>query len=254
MRAVPRSHPRKIYFGIMAENALSTVRHALFAMRDEKYAAFQSRLMPTVARESIIGVRTPALRAYAKKLAKSPEAELFLASLPHAYYEENNLHAALLEQIRDADTAFDAVEKFLPYIDNWATCDSFCPKCLRNDLAWLWEAIERWLVSDRPYTVRFALVRLTAWYLDDPHLAKKALDAAAGVTHPDYYVRMAQAWLLSFALIKQYETALPYLTERRFSPWIHNKAIQKAIESYRTPPLIKAYLKTLRRKTHESEE
>ena len=223
-------------------------------MRDADHASFQAKLMPTVARKSIIGVRTPALRAYAKRLAKRPEAELFLASLPHTYYEENNLHAALLETIRDADTALAAVETFLPYIDNWATCDSFCPKCLRADLARLWRSIERWLASDRPYTIRFALVRLTAWYMDDPHLAKDALDAALAITHPDYYVRMAQAWLVSFALIKQYETALPYLTEHRFSPWIHNKAIQKAIESYRTPMPVKAYLKSLRRTSQESEE
>ena len=159
-----------------------------------------------------------------------------------------------MEEIRDVDKALAAVERFLPYIDNWATCDSFCPKCLRKDLDRLWTAIERWLASDRPYTIRYALVRLTGWYLDDPHLAKNALEAALAVDHPDYYVRMAQAWLVSVALIKQYHTALPYLTEHRFSPWIHNMAIQKAIDSYRVPPQIKVYLKTLRRKAQESEE
>ena len=236
-----------------ASKALSSVRRALFEMRDEGYAAFQAGLMPTVARESILGVRMPALRAYAKRLAKAPEREVFLASLPHEYYEENNLHAALLEQIRDADKALDALEAFLPYVDNWATCDSFCPKCLRKEPDRLRAAIARWLVSDHPYTVRFALVRLTAWYLDDAHLAKDALEAALAVTHPDYYVRMAQAWLVSFALIKQYDITLPYLTEHRFPAWIHNKAIQKAIESYRTPSAIKAHLKTLRRKIQETE-
>lgn len=230
------------------------IRDALFAMRDEGYACFQAKLMPTVASERIIGVRTPRLRAYAKQIAGSDEANAFLSVLPHAYYEENNLHAALLEHIREFDAALDAVEQFLPYIDNWATCDGFCPKILQSDPDRLWERILVWLVSDRVYTVRYGLVRLTAWYLDVPRFSEQVLDAAASVSHSDYYVRMAQAWLFSVALVKQYEATLPYLTEQRLDAWIHNKAIQKAVESYRIPPDIKTYLKTLKRRETTKKE
>ena len=230
------------------------IRDALFAMRDEGYAKFQSKLMPTVSPARIIGVRTPRLRAYAKKIAGSDESNAFLSFLPHTYYEENNLHAALLEHIREFDVALDAVEKFLPYIDNWATCDGFCPKVLLTDEKRLLERIGEWLASDRVYTVRYALVRLTAWYLDAPRFSADILNNAAAVAHDDYYVRMAQAWLFSVALVKQYDATLPYLTAHRLDAWVHNKAIQKAVESYRVPPEIKSYLKTLKRRETTKKE
>lgn len=230
-------------------NGAKQIQAGLFALQDPRYRAFQQKLIPTVDPDRVIGVRTPALRKYARLIAGSDAASEFLASLPHEYYDENNLHAALLEHIGDFDTALAAVEAFLPHIDNWATCDGFCPKVLRKEPARLWEHIERWLASNRVYTVRYALVRLTAWYLDEPLFSNhRVLQAAAGVEHADYYVRMAQAWLFSVALVKQYGTVLPYLTEWRLSPWVHNKAIQKAVESYRVPDATKAYLKTLRRR------
>lgn len=229
-------------------NAEEKIRAALCSMRDEAYAEFQSRLMPTVARECVIGVRIPALRSYAKKLVGSTEAQDFLLSLPHAYYDENNLHCALLDHIRDFDTALGEVERFLPYVDNWATCDLFCPKILLTQPHRLLERILCWLASERPYTVRYGLVRLTAWYLDEPRFSDAILEAAANVIPSDYYVQMAQAWLFSIALVKQYDHALPYLTEQRLSPWVHNKAVQKAVESYRVDAATKSYLKTLKRK------
>ena len=234
------------------ENA-GEVQARLWALGDPSYREFQIRLLPSALRERVIGVRVPQIRALAKELRGSPAAEAFLATLPHATYDEDNLHAALLESIRDFDTALAAVERFLPYLDNWATCDGFCPKVLRRDLPRLWERIEVWLTSSHVYTVRFALVRMTAWYLDDGVFSTDLLDAAAGVKSNDYYVRMAQAWLFSVALVKQYDATLPYLSEHRLAVWIHNKAIAKAIDSYRIPPERKQSLKGLRRRA-ESED
>lgn len=227
---------------------MGTVQTHLASLSDPVYREFQAKLIPTVPRERVIGVRIPEIRKYARALRGSRDADDFLTSLPHATYDEDNLHAALLESIPDFDTALAELERFFPYLDNWATCDSFCPKVLRHDLPRLWERIGVWLTSPQIYTVRFALVRMTAWYLDDGVFSTAVLDAALAAKGDDYYIRMAQAWLFSFALIKQYDATLPYLTEQRLPPWVHNKAIQKAIESYRIPPATKQFLKTLKRR------
>ena len=224
-----------------------SVQNMLIAASDAAYQKFQASLLPTLPPQTILGVRIPLVRQYAKQLAGTAEAAHFLSDLPHRYYDENNLHAALLEHIKDFDRALEAVERFLPYIDNWATCDSFCPKCLRQNQQRLFEAIRRWLRSNHPYTVRFALVRLTAWYLDDATFTPEILTlAAAAADSADYYVRMGTAWFFSIALIKQYEHTLPYLTKHHLPVWVHNKAIQKAIESNRPNPATKAHLKTLK--------
>ena len=224
------------------------IQSKLLESADLAYQRFQSALLPTLNPDTVIGVRIPVVRKYARQLAETREAEIFLSELPHTYFDENNLHAALLEHIKDFDTALAAVERFLPYLDNWATCDSFCPKCLRKQPTRLLKSIVQWLKSDHSYTVRFALVRLTAWYLEDATFASEILELAAEVQSEDYYVRMAQAWFFSIALIKQYDATLPYLTDGRLSVWVHNKAIQKAVESYRPSPETKAYLKTLKRR------
>ncbi len=222
------------------------IRALLCELADPAYAAFQRKLLPTLPPERVIGVRTLDIRRLARRLSKTDAAQSFLASLPHTTYDENNLHAALLERIPDFETAMREVERFLPYIDNWATCDGFCPPCLYREPQRLWEHILQWLRSDEIYTVRYGLVRLTARYLSPTLFTPDVLQASAAVTSEDYYIRMAQAWLFSMALVKQYDTALPYLTEHRLSPWVHNKAIQKAIESYQCKAEIKAYLKTLK--------
>ena len=226
---------------------IQCIRNHLFGSADKNYQAFQSKLLPTLPADRVIGVRIPLIRAYAKQLAGTTEANAFLASLPHNYYDENNLHAALIEHIKDFDAALEAVEQFLPYIDNWATCDGFCPKCLRKDPQKLLPSITRWLASNHPYTVRFALVRLTAWYLDAPIFTPEILELAAAVKSDEYYVNMAVAWFFSVALVKQYNATLPYLTAHRLPVWVHNKTIQKAVESYRPSLETKAYLKTLKR-------
>ena len=227
---------------------MNEIQSHLIAASDPLYREFQAKLLPTVKRSRILGVRIPEIRRYARALRGSPLAVDFLAVLPHETYDEDNLHAALLESIRDFDTALAEVERFLPHVDNWATCDGFCPKILRTQPDRLWASLLRWLASREIYTVRFALVRLTAWYLDAPLFSTAVLDAALSARGDDYYVRMAQAWLFSVALVKQYEAALPYLTDQRLPAWVHNKAIQKAIESDRISPLTKQYLKTLKRR------
>ena len=227
---------------------IQSIQNHLWANADEAYRTFQAGLLPTLPRDRVIGVRIPLIRAYAKQLVGTAQADAFLASLPHEYFDENNLHAALIEHIKDFDAALEAVEQFLPYIDNWATCDGFCPKCLRKDPQRLLSAIKRWLTSNRPYTVRFALVRLTAWYLEDDTFTPELLNLVAAVESDEYYVNMAVAWFFSIALVKQYDNTQPYITEHQLPLWVHNKAIQKAVESYRSTPTVKSYLKTLKRR------
>ena len=225
------------------------IQERLFSLADPSYKIFAQGLMPTVDPQRVIGVRMPALRAYAKELAKDEAAEEFLSTLPHPYYEENNLHMALLEEIRDPDVALKELERFLPYVDNWATCDSFCPKILRKHPEMLLVSIRRWLQSDHVYTARYGLVRLTAWYLQPPLFSPELLALAASVKATDYYLKMAVAWFFSMALAKQYEATLPYFTEARLPLWIHNKALQKALESYQLTKERKEYLRILKRKT-----
>ena len=221
------------------------IRARLFALQDEGYRAFHSRLMPTVPPETVIGVRVPALRRLAKQLAGTPQAEAFLQELPHTYYEENNLHAFLLESIWDYDAALAATEKFLPYIDNWATCDSFCPKVFAKHKEELLPVLRRWMASDHPYTVRYGMEMLMRYYLDED-FRPEHLAWAAAVHSGEYYINMMRAWYFATALAKQPEAALPWLTARRLDVWTHNKTIQKAVESSRIPAETKAFLRTLR--------
>lgn len=221
------------------------IRARLFALQDEGYRAFHSRLMPTVPPETVIGVRVPALRRLAKQLAGTPQAEAFLQELPHTYYEENNLHAFLLESIRDYDAALAATEKFLPYIDNWATCDSFCPKVFAKHKEELLPVLRWWMASNHPYTVRYGMEMLMRYYLDED-FRPEHLAWAAAVHSGEYYINMMRAWYFATALAKQPEAALPWLTARRLDVWTHNKTIQKAVESSRIPAETKAFLRTLR--------
>lgn len=221
------------------------ITERLFGLRDEEYRAFQSKLMPTVSPEAIIGVRTPVLRKLAREIAGTPQAEGFLRSLPHAYYEENNLHAFLLERMRDYDAALAETERFLPYIDNWATCDCFSPKVFAKHKEELLTPIRRWLDSERLYTVRYGMGMLMRYYLDE-EFRPEYLAQVANVRSDEYYLNMMRAWYFATALAKQPEATLPWLAERRLDTWTHNKAIQKAIESYRVSPEMKQLLRTLK--------
>ena len=224
---------------------VDVIRAQLFALQDKEYQIFHSRLMPTLPPETVIGVRVPLLRKLAKQLTDTPEAEVFLQELPHFYYEENALHAFLLEPVRDYGTALAATERFLPYVDNWAVCDSFSPKVFAQHKPELLPAIRRWLGSDQVYTVRYGIGMLMRYYLDEqfkPEYPKKV----AEVKSDEYYVNMMIAWYLATALAKQWEATIPYIEERRLPEWVHRKTIQKAVESYRITPEQKAYLKSFR--------
>ena len=219
----------------------------LMTMQDMAYKDFQSKLIPNVDPDTIIGIRTPALRKFAKEIKATPEASAFLQALPHQYYEENNLHAFLIEQIPDFDTCISSLEMFLPHIDNWATCDGISPKVFKKHLPDLLTYIRQWLCSSHTYTIRFAIVMLMKFYLDEAFTPE--LPALAAQVHSEeYYVNMAIAWYFATALAKQYHQILPYIEEQRLDVWTHNKAIQKAIESYRITDEQKAYLKSLKKK------
>ena len=222
-----------------------TVRERLFALRDEKYADFSAKLNPAVPRELFIGVRTPAVRALAKELRGTPEAAEFLQELPHEYFDENNLHAALVEGMKDYSACVAALDVFLPYVDNWATCDIMTPKVFKKHLDELVPEIRRWMGSGHTYTVRFGIEMLMAFYLDDA-FKPEYLKEVSVIRSEEYYVNMMIAWYFATALAKQYDAALPYIEQQKLDTWTHNKAVQKAIESYRISDEQKAYLRTLK--------
>lgn len=224
---------------------MTYIQGRLFALKDEKYRDFTSALIPTVPKERIIGVRTPALRKLAKEICKRGEAEEFLRALPHEYYEEDNLHAFLIGEIKDYPRCMEELESFLPHVDNWATCDSLRPKVLRKHRAELLEKIRGWIASKHCYTCRFGIEMLMCHFLDED-FRPEYLDWAI-TESGEYYVRMMTAWFFATALAKQYEAALPYIEEGRLEKWTHNKAIQKAVESYRVNSEHKTYLKTLKK-------
>lgn len=224
-----------------------TIKDGLFALKDENYRRFHAKLIPDIPIDNIIGVRTPVLRKYAKEVAKLPEANIFLESLPHSYYEENNLHGALLSLLypKDIIAFMEQLERFLPYVDNWATCDMLSPKIFKKHLPYVYERVQKWLQSDAVYTIRFGIVTLLGFYLDDA-FEPEMLQLVANVRSEEYYVNMAVAWYFSMALVKQYDATLPYIQNRVLEPWTHNKSIQKAIESRRIPQETKAYLRGLK--------
>ncbi|MCD7740880.1 MAG: DNA alkylation repair protein [Ruminococcus sp.] len=218
----------------------------LFSMRDEKYRDFNASLLPTIDKERIIGVRTPQLRALAKGIKKDGRSEeLLKLSLPHYYFEMMNLHAFVIEQEGCFDNAIKLTEDFLPYIDNWATCDLFSPKVFKQNPERLIPYIKKWLKSNNTYTVRYAIVQLLSSYLDDS-FDKIHLEWVASVDTDEYYIKMAIAWYFSMALAKQYEYALPYIIDHKLDKQIHNKTLQKAIESRQISSDTKVYLRTLR--------
>ena len=220
------------------------ISEQLWTLRDEKYADFQCGLIPTVSPESIIGVRTPILRKMAKQMAVD-EAKDFIAVLPHAFFEENQLHAFLISLIKDYSTCMAEVERFLPFVDNWATCDQLSPKCFTKNKADLLGRVDSWMSSDHEYTVRFAICTLMRYFLDDDFDAAY-LEKVSSIDRQEYYIRMMQAWFFATAMAKQYDATLPYIEQRKLQQWTHNKAIQKAVESFRVSDAQKSYLKTLR--------
>ena len=222
-----------------------TLYDRLVKVRDEEYRAFMRKLVPEVPPESVIGVRTPDMRAIAKEVAKSPDRDAFLSDLPHAYYEENLIHFFVLAELKDFDDCIRRVEAFLPYVDCWPVSDQATPKAFRKNRQQLLPYLEKWIASAHVYTARFGLRMLMNEFLDDD-FKPEYLALASSNPGEDYYLKMMVAWYFATALAKQYDAAVPYLEQRRLDPWVHRKTIQKAIESFRVSDEHKAYLKTLR--------
>ena len=219
----------------------------LFSLQDTAYRDFQVKLIPGMDAQKEIGVRTPELRKLAKELAKREDIREFLNDLPHQYFDENQLHAFILSGEKDFEKCMEDLEQFLPYVDNWATCDQTSPKVFRKHRKELLDAIRRWIESDHPYTVRFAIKMLMEHFLDED-FDPIYLEMVAEVRSEEYYIRMMIAWYFATALAKQYDAAVPYLEQGKLDVWTHNKTIQKAVESYRITDKQKEYLKSLKRK------
>ena len=225
----------------------TAIQAQLFTFQDEAYKDFNKTLIPTVDEKTMIGIRTPVLKKFAKQLFKTePElAVAFLKMLPHRYFEENNLHAFLIANMTDFNAVVRETEAFLPFINNWATCDSFAPPVFKKHPNAVYQKVLQWIQSEHTYTVRYAIGLLLSNYLDE-QFQPEMLELVSNVKSEEYYVNMMIAWYFSFALIKQYDAALPFLERRTLAPFAHNKTIQKAIESRRISPEIKNYLRTLK--------
>ena len=226
----------------------SEIQKRLYELQDLDYRAFQAKLTPDLKLEDFIGVRTPALRSLAKEVGKREDVKDFLQALPHSYFDENQIHAFLISEMKDYGEVILYLNDFLPYVNNWATCDQLRPKCFKKHKEELLTEIKKWITSEKVYTVRFAIGMLMAHFLDE-NFTPEYLDMVAGVKSDQYYINMMIAWYFATALSKQYDATIPFVVGRKMDVWTHNKTIQKAVESYRITPEKKEYLKSLRRKT-----
>jgi 3-methyladenine DNA glycosylase AlkD len=214
--------------------------------QDKEYRQFQRKLLPTVDPATIIGVRTPALRKIAKQVQTDEKRFAFLSKLPHTYFEENLLHGIMISENRDFESCLQQLEQFLPYIDNWAVCDQTSPQIFKTQKEELLPFIQTWLTSDHVYTVRFAIGMLMRHFLDD-HFKQEYLDIVTHIKSDEYYINMEIAWYMATALAKQWEISIPYIEAKTMDAWVHNRTIQKAIESYRITNEQKEYLRTLKK-------
>ena len=227
----------------MAE--LTKLQKQLFELQDLKYRDFHSKLMPETDKETVIGIRTPVLRKFAKEFAGTSEAEAFLRQLPHRYYEVNNLHMMLITGIKDYEKCMEEIQRFLPCIDNWATCDYPAPKCFARHKDQVLEEAKRWISSGETYVIRYGIGMLMRLFLDED-FSSEYLEMAAAVQSQEYYVNMMIAWYFATALAKQWDATVPYIEQHKLSDWVHRKTVQKAVESYRITPEQKEYLKGFR--------
>src|SRR5574344_713614 len=223
-----------------------TITAELFKVQDKDYALFHGKLVPTVPRASIIGVRVPELRKIAKRIQGSPEAGAFINTLPHAYFDENMLHALLISESKEYAECIRELDKFLPYVDNWSVCDIMSPKVFKQNKGALLIKIRQWSSSTQVYECRFGIKMLMSHFLD-ADFRKEYLHIPAGVKSDAYYIKMMLAWFFATALAKQWRAAILYLERKQFDKWVHNKTIQKACESYRITPAQKEYLRSLKR-------
>jgi 3-methyladenine DNA glycosylase AlkD len=226
---------------------VNTIAQRLTKLQDPAFADLTAKTIPGFDSQYFIGVRTPQLKALAKELYGTEAAKEFTAELPHRYFEEYQLHSFIISREKSFDDCIIEVERFLPFIDNWAVCDQLCPVCFAKNRDRLLPYVYKWLESGHLYTKRFAVKNLMSHYLDDD-FDIRYLDAVCAIRSEEYYMNMMIAWYVATALAKQYESTLPCLTEHRLDKWTHNKAIQKAIESRRISDDKKEYLRTLKLK------
>ncbi len=236
---------RVVYKGVSMKTISDRIRRELLEMQDLPYRDFHANLMLTVDKKRVIGIRVPILRKYAKKLAKDPDIGSFLEDLPHHYYEENNVHAFVIEQIKDYETCLKRVKEFLPYIDNWATCDMMNPKVFGKHTDEILREAENWMRSDQTYTIRFGIGMIMRFFLEE-RFKPEYLETVASIRSEEYYVNMMIAWFFATALAKQYEQTLPFIEKERLECRTHNQTIRKACESYRITKEQKEYLRTLK--------
>lgn len=221
------------------------VADCLFPLQDEEYKKFHCRLMPNIDKDTVIGIRTPALRKFAKEFSKNALSADFIEILPHRYYEENNLHGFLIDNMKDYNRAIFELDRFLPYVDNWATCDLMRPKIFKKHLPELLIKTEEWISSGNTYTIRFGIEMLMSFYLDS-EFKPQYLKLVSAVKSEEYYVNMMIAWYFATALAKQYDETIKYIEDKKLPKWVHNKSIQKAVESYRITDSQKEYLRTMK--------
>lgn len=234
---------------VFLEVIMTKIQEILFRHQDEKYRVFMAKLVPTLPIENMIGIRSPEFKKIIKEVHNEAEDEIpaFLEALPHQFLEENYLQNALLSEIKDFDAFIGAFEKYLPCVNNWAVSDGINPPVLQKNHEKLVPYIKKWILSDEPYTKRIAMHFIMKYFFDED-FNTEYLDWAADIRSEEYYVNMMTAWLFAEALVKQWDAAIPYIQQEKLDVWTHNKAIQKACESFRISPEQKEYLKSLKRK------
>ena len=226
---------------------MTKIQKILFEYEDKKYADFSAKLIPTLPRQAFIGVRSPCYKEIVKRVKElpAPELQTFLQNLPHKYHEENSLHIALINKIKSYEECLTELTRFLPYVNSWAISDALNPPALKKNKQQLLPKLQEWIQDPAPFTKRVGLLLLMKYFLDDD-FDPKYLELPAKIHSDEYYVNMMIAWFFAEALVKQWDAAIPYIQNKKLAPWTHNKAIQKACESYRVSPDHKEYLKTLK--------
>ncbi|MBR4179522.1 MAG: DNA alkylation repair protein [Treponema sp.] len=232
---------------IYSLNAMTQIQKILFEYQDKKYGDFSAKLVPTLPREAFIGVRSPSYKLILCRVKELPPDVLqtFLQSLPHEYHEENSLHIALINKIKNYDECLTQLEHFLPYINSWAVSDSLNPPALKKNRLKLLPKLEQWIQDDAPFTKRVGMLLLMKYFLDDD-FKPEYLELPSQIRSNEYYVNMMTAWLFAEALVKQWDATLPFIQKQKLDSWTHNKAIQKACESFRVSTERKEYLRSLK--------
>lgn len=229
---------------------MNNIRDELFKLQDKEYRDFQIKLIPSINSNTVVGVRTPELRCYAKMLVKDNKYLSFLEELPHKYFDENQLHAFIISELKSYNECISYINKFLPYVDNWATCDQMSPKVFKENTQELLEQIKKWIKSKDTYTIRFGIGMLMQYYLDD-NFKVEYLEWVSNIKSEEYYINMMIAWYFATALAKQCDSAISFIENKKLDTWTHNKTIQKAVDSYRITEWQKEYLRSLKIKMLE---